>query len=504
MLGSCSPQRYLLEKQKLIEISIALTSETDLNRLLTKIITELRRLTAAEGGSLYLTDGDKLKFEVAQNEALARRFGSDLRCLKYHEIPINQKSIAGYVALTGKTLNLKDVYQIPDNPPYRFDSSFDRRNGYTTKSMLAAPLRDQQGEVVGVIQLVNVLSDSGQILSFSPEDEGLVLALASQAAVAINNVRLLATIRELFEALMIYSVSAIDARSPHTAGHSRRVAAYSMALAHAVNNCQEGPLAAVSFNELELEELRFSAWLHDIGKIGVRDALLEKKQKLTTDQMEVIRWRFYLARMQAASALEAAELEQDFAFLEQLNHSNHLPAEAAGRLIALAQKTISLNPDVGHLRLTGPGVQNLRQPLLSPPELMALSVQHGNLTPGEYAEIQQHVLHTLHILEKIPFRKHLSQVPRLAASHHERLNGSGYPFQLTASELSYQSRILAIADIFDALTSVDRPYRTADDLEKSLAILKEEVDRGRLDHDLVDLFISGRVYEGVIAEENQA
>jgi HD-GYP domain-containing protein (c-di-GMP phosphodiesterase class II) len=503
MMNSCSPERSLLEKQKLIDISIALTSETNLNRLLSKIISELRQLTGAQGGSLYLIDKKQLKFEVAQNDVLAQCFGSDYLCFKYHELPINQQSLAGYVALTGETLNITDVYQLPDYLPYHFDPSFDVRNKYRTQSMLVAPLKDHQGEVVGVLQLINAMSDSGEMQSFSLEDETIVLALGSQAAVAINNVRLLQTIKNLFEALMIYSVSAIDARSPHTAGHSRRVAAYGLALAHAVNECHQGPLASVTFSDLELEELRFSAWLHDIGKIGVPDALLEKKQKLNDYHLEAIRWRFCLAQVQVQTEDERAVLEDDFEFLKKINHLNYLPTEAPARLTKIAGRRIYVEDSIQPL-ITSAELQVLRQPLLTSEELTSLLVLRGNLTPKEYAEIQSHALQTLNILEKIPFTKHLSQVPRFASAHHERLDGSGYPFHLTASDLPYQARILAIADVFDALTSTDRPYRSSCDNEKALQILQEEAARGKLDIDLVDLFVSQKVYDVVVGRDSEA
>jgi HD-GYP domain-containing protein (c-di-GMP phosphodiesterase class II) len=495
-----SSQRNLLEKQKLLDISIALTSETNLNRLLSRIITELRRLTGAQGGSLYLTDKKQLKFEVAQNDQLVKCFGSDYLCFKYHEIPIDQQSIAGYVALTGEILNIADVYQLPDSLPFHFDPSFDQRNHYRTQSMLVAPLKDHQGEVVGVLQLINAVNEAGDMQSFSQEDEILVLALASQAAVAINNVRLLQTIKNLFEALMIYSVSAIDARSPHTAGHSRRVASYGLALAQAVNDCHQGPLGTVSFSDLELEELRFSAWLHDIGKIGVRDALLEKKQKLNDCHLEAIRWRFRLAQLQAQTDEERAALEDDFNFLHKINRLNFLPTEAPSRLTQIAEKRIFLEDSYQPL-LSNAEMQQLRQPLLTSEELTSLLVLQGNLTPQEYAEIQGHALQTLNILEKIPFTKHLSQVPRLAAAHHERLDGSGYPFHLTAPDLSFQARILAIADTFDALTSKDRPYRSSFDNDKALRVLEDEAAQGKLDKDLVDLFVSRRLFDLVSAQE---
>jgi HD-GYP domain-containing protein (c-di-GMP phosphodiesterase class II) len=484
----------LLEKQKLIDISIALTSETNINRLLSKIVSELRRLSGAQGGSLYLAEKKLLKFEVAQNDVLAQCFGSDFLCFKKHELPINENSLAGYVALTGEILNIPDVYDLPGSLPYHFDPSFDQRNNYRTQSMLLAPLKDLQEEVLGVLQLINATDESGRVQSFSLEDETLVLALASQAAVAISNVRLLHTIKNLFEALMIYSVSAIDARSPHTAGHSRRVAAYGLALALAVNKCHQGTFAGISFSDLELEELRFSAWLHDIGKIGVRDALLEKKQKLNDCHMEAIHWRFCLAKVQAQTDQERASLEEDFEFIQKINCLNYLPSEAPGRLTILAQKQISVEDSTQPL-LTSAELQMLRQPLLTAEELTSLLVLRGNLTSQEYAEIQGHALQTLNILEKIPFTKHLSQVPKFAASHHERLDGSGYPFHLTAADLSYQARILAIADIFDALTATDRPYRSSYDHEKALKVLQEEAAKGKLDKDLVDLFISQRVYD---------
>ncbi|MGQ9920276.1 MAG: HD-GYP domain-containing protein [Desulfobacca sp.] len=494
MTQDLAAERVLLEKQKLIEISIALTSETDLHRLLSRIITELRGLTRAQGGSLYLVAQDRLTFEVAQNEIIAQALDSELLCFRCHDLPIDDKSLAGYVALTGRLLNIADVYELSADLPYHFDPSFDRRTGYRTHSMLVAPLQDHQGEIVGVLQLINATGADGAIRPFSREDETLVLALASQGAVAINNVRLVATIKNLFEALVVYSVSAIDARSPHTAGHSRRVAAYSLALAQAVNACQEGPLAEVAFSEPEMEELRFSAWLHDIGKIGVRDALLDKKTKLTNEQLEAIRWRFRLACWQSNDPSERQALTEDLRFLQQLNTLPYLPPEAPARLARLAAKRLA-QPDSDR----SPEGGGMDSPLLTGEELAALLVSHGNLTSQEYSEIQGHALQTLHILEKIPFSKPLAQVPRLAACHHERLDGTGYPFGLTAAELPYQARILAIADVFDALTASDRPYRLGASSDHALHVLRQEAAQGRLDEDLVEVFIARRVYEAVLS-----
>lgn len=499
MAMSLSPERVLLEKQKLLDISIALTSETELHGLLSRIITELRGLTGAQGGSLYLRHQDRLTFEVAQNEIIAHRLEGDLICFKYHELPINDKSLAGYVALTGQLLNIPDVYELSPALPFHFDPSFDRRSGFRTQSMLVAPLQGHEKETVGVLQLINATDPEGTVQTFSREDETLVLALASQAAVAINNVRLIATIKNLFESLVIYSVSAIDARSPHTAGHSRRVAAYSLALAHAVNTCQEGPLAGVTFSDQEIEELRFSAWLHDIGKIGVRDALLDKKTKLTDQQLEAIQWRFYLAQAQTSDQAERQALAEDFRFLQKMNKLPYLPPQAADRLRRLASRRF-FRPDAEQPASREATAPPQAYPLLTSEELSALMVSHGNLTPHEYIEIQAHALQTLHILEKIPFSKPLARVPQFAACHHERLDGTGYPFHLTSAEIPYQARILAIADVFDALTAPDRPYRTAAGWDSALSVLQQEAAKGRLDKDLVELFISRRIPARVLEE----
>jgi HD-GYP domain-containing protein (c-di-GMP phosphodiesterase class II) len=476
------------EKQKLIEIGIALTSEIDLTRLLEKIIFELRHLTNADGGSVYLRDENILRFEVAQNDTLTLRHGNADVDFKPFPLPLDEQSIAGYVALTGTVLNIPDVYQLSVDFPFFFDPTFDVRNQYLTHSMLVVPIKDHSQEVIGVLQLINALDKEGKVIPFDPQSEDIVLALASQAAVAINNVRLIQTIQNLFEAMMMYSVSAIDARSPHTAGHSRRVAAYSLALARTVNDCQEGSLSKISFDPKQLEALRFSAWLHDIGKIGVRDYVLDKNTKLAPGTMTAIQWRFYLAQVQAASTSERKSLEEDYDFLVELNRLNYLPENAPPRLSRLAGQTVVLPNGQDH-------------PLLTPEELYNLMIPRGNLTPEEYTEIQNHIYHTIKILEHIPFSKHLQQVPKIAAAHHERMDGNGYPFHLKAKKIPLESRILALVDIFDSLTAADRPYRSACAVPEALEILEAEAQNGGLDKDLVDLFISRQVYQGVMENE---
>jgi HD-GYP domain-containing protein (c-di-GMP phosphodiesterase class II) len=278
--------------KRLNQIGIALTSETNLPALLELIVREVRNFTRADAGSLYSVDRNQLRFEVAQNDTLAARKNEVYESFRPYPMPLDKTSIAGYVAITGKTLNIRDVYELTGREEYRFNPAFDERNRYRTRSMLVVPIRNQGGEIIGVLQLINSLDENDNVVVFDRSQEDLVASLASQAAAAIENARLINAVHDIFAALVRYSASAIDARSPHTAGHSRRVATYSMRLARAVNEEREGLLANMAFNDKELEELNYAAWLHDIGKIGVREELLERVDRLSSADMELISTRF--------------------------------------------------------------------------------------------------------------------------------------------------------------------------------------------------------------------
>jgi len=493
---------------RLNRIGIALSSEHNLSALLDLIVREVREFTHADGGSLYIKEKDKLNFLVAQNESLSRRLGHP-QPFKPFYLPLTKESIAGYVAITGHLLNIEDIYNLPPDVEFRWHRDFDVQNNYRTKSMLVLPMRDHKDEIIGVLQLINSLDTTGEVVPFAKEYESLVSSLASQAAVAIRNAKLIEDIRNLFRALVRYSAKAIDARSPHTAGHSGRVAKYAMRIAEAINEETEGPLADVHLSPEELEELRMAAWLHDIGKIGVKEAVLEKSNKLSPDRMELIATRFdgikkslvnqYLQRKMAAlkngrlttettKRLEAqlqealAQIDDDWSFLQRINTPGLMTDEDLQRLEAMARKTAI-------------DAQGQEIPYLTPFEYENLSIRKGNLTKGEYKEIQSHVMHTLEILNKMPFTKDLENIPRYAAAHHEYLDGSGYPLGLKDGEIPLQSRILCIADIYDALTSPDRPYKKSVPLDKTLAILREEADKGKIDKDLVDLFVRRRLWE---------
>lgn len=503
------PEELKSQISRLNQIGIALSSEHNLNKLLELIVKEARSFTDADGGSLYIKEGDRLNFLVAQTASLERRSNTK-PSFKSFPVPLTKASISGFVAITGKVLNIPDVYHIPPTVEYRFNKDFDVKMDYRSKSMLTVPMCDHQDEIIGVLQLVNSMDKTGKVVPFKKEYELLILSLASQAAVAIRNANLIAEIKNLFRSLVHYSVKAIDSRSRHTAGHSSRVAKYAKRIAEAINEETDGRLGTIRFTTEQLEELHMCGLLHDIGKIGVKEAVLEKTTKLTDAHMEAIASRFEaikanicLRAMQQKLELAGSNrdgqalvqeietrlqsdlknLDEQLAFLQRINDPMHnFSPEDLNRLREIAERTYY--DSAGELRyfLTGPEYENL-------------SISRGNLTAAEYKEIQRHVDYSLAILDKIRFTKDLENIPRYAAAHHEYLNGSGYPRGLKGDEIALQSRILCIADIYDALTAPDRPYKKAVSLEQTLKILQDEAARGKLDQDLVEMFVRRKLYE---------
>jgi len=497
--------------EALNKIGIALSSETNMSRLLELIVREARNFTNADAGSLYLVDQDKdcLLFEVAQNDALKKRADLKPETFKPYSISLTKNSIVGYGAITGETLNIPDVYDLPPEVDFEFNRDFDKRNKYRTKSILSVPMKDTEGKIIGVLQLINSTDSQGKVVSFDTNIEPLVSSLASQATVAIKNAQLIKEIKAVFEALIQYSVSAIDARSPFTAGHSRMVAKYTMALARALNDTHNGPYANISFTPDQLEELNYAAWLHDIGKIGVRGGVLDKRSHLSDTEMESLSNRF--KNIKASAIIETKEkklalfnrkgeesikireldrelknrinqIDEDLAFIKKVNTCLFLSETEFKHLEEIHKKK--------YLDFEGQ-----KGAYLTDLEFENLSVMKGNLTKDEMEEIRSHVIHTENILNKIPFTRHLKMLPIFAAGHHEMLNGSGYPKHVKADNIPIQTRIIAVADIYEALTAKDRPYRKSMDPIKALAILKEEAKNGRLDNELVRIFIEKRAYE---------
>lgn len=514
----------MADMSELNQIGIALTVERDLDKLLNLVVASARRLTRADAGSLYLVDGEgddaRLVFVVAQNESLEVPF-------KAMALPLTQSSIAGYVALTGQTVNLADAADIPSDAPYRFNRSFDELNRYRTISVLGVPMRTPQGHIVGVLQLINCKRARDVRLStpedfdalvetFGPRTTELARSLAAQAAVSIDNTELVASIKNLFEGFVKAAVTAIEARDPTTSGHSFRVAELTVALAEVTDRAADGPFADVRFRPAELTELRYAALLHDFGKVGVREHVLVKAKKLLPEAELDVRRRFELLRqaliaddrrrrlevvmahgragyeaqraeLDAAYAARAAELERMERDVFAANEPNVL-AQAA----ALELETIERDG----LRLFDGTVL----PVLHPAERRILSIPRGSLTTEERVEIESHVTHTFEFLRRIPWTRELARVPEIAAAHHEKLDGTGYPRRLPAEQIPLQARMMAIADIFDALVAADRPYKRALPYTKALDILRDEAKGNKIDGRLLELFIDTKTYERTLTK----
>lgn len=503
---------------KLTQIGIALSAEKNHNRLLDTILTHSRELTNSDAGSLYLveetSDGKRnLRFVHTQNDSKRIPF-------KQFVMPATKTSISGYVAVTGETLNIPDVYDLAAGVEYTINKSFDQSVGYRSKSMLVVPMRDHHNEITGVLQLINAkpsaeiripdpASAEQHVIPFDPAIEHLISSLASQAAVALENSKLLESLERTFEGLVKASVHAIEQRDPVTSGHSERVTELTCSLAQAVNDTREGRYAETFFNEERMKELRYAGFLHDFGKIGVREHVLVKANKLYPLEMEVVKNRF--AVIKRTIQAEYQEWMVEFALAGKRNEVEKLRQEMAAKLAEADQcldlvlrsdvPTMMPDGDFGSLMKLGEvtyrDFDGTEKPYLTPYELKCLSLRRGNLTEEERKEIESHVSHSYDFLVQIPWTRELRGVPEIAHGHHEKLNGTGYPRHLKEEEIILQAKIMCVCDIFDALTATDRPYKKAAPLEKAIQILKFEVKDQHLDPELVDIFIKKKVYRAV-------
>jgi len=515
-------ERARLEREmaELHAIGIRLTAEPNPRQLLETILSKAREITEADAGSLYLVEepaeGERrLRFALAQNDSIDIPF-------KSVTLPLTEASVAGYVALTGRIVNVADAYAPPPDSPFTINRWFDEEAGYRTKSMLVVAMRTPQGEMIGALQLINCKPDyPGRLSSaehvetrvrpFGPRHEKLAGSLASQAAVAVYNRRLYLAIRELFEGFVKASVTAIEARDPTTFGHSFRVADLTVALAEVVDRCDAGPYRATRVSAEELMELRYASLLHDFGKVGVREHVLVKAKKLYPSDLDRIRHRVELAKRDLLLAAERARclhlLSRGMTGYDAL--AARLDAELAARLAELdghldlvvtANEPAVLAQDFAAeltaltTRLWEDHAGEAR-PILTPDEARVLAIPKGSLTEGERREIQEHVVHTFQFLRQIPWTKDLRHVPEIARSHHEKLDGTGYPYGIRAPQIPLGSRMMAIADIYDALTASDRPYKKALQPEQALDVLERERRAGALDGALLDLFVAARVFE---------
>jgi HD-GYP domain-containing protein (c-di-GMP phosphodiesterase class II) len=520
--------RYRYELGELIEIARAITTEREIDKLLGLILEKARFVTGADAGSIYVVEGDdpdlsrnQLRFKLSQNDSLT--FDSS-----EFTMPLSPRSMAGYVALEKKTLRIEDVYEMPPGSQFGFDRSFDQKTGYRTKSMLCTPLVSSQGRVIGVLQLINKKREHKHrllsvddcerlVLAFDERSEELLSTLAAQAGISLENAILYEEIRGIFEGFVRASVDAIEARDPTTSGHSRRVADLTVGLALAVEKSDSGPYREVSFRREDIREIEYASLLHDFGKIGVREPVLVKAKKLYPHELTAIRQRFDfavrtieadvlqrklrmlergagpddLAELDRELAVRRAEVEDAWQVIEHANEPTVLAAGEFQRIEELGRRT--------YVTLAGEPAT-----LLSAGEVKSLSVMRGSLTPEEFDEIRSHVSHTYRFLSQIPWGKTFARVAVIAGSHHERLNGTGYPNRLRAEEIPLQSKMMSISDIFDALTASDRPYKRAVPVEKALDILGFEVRDGHVDGELVRIFRDARPWDaGAVPPRSQ-
>ncbi len=477
---------------RLLEIGAALSAERDIDRLLETILLAAKELTGADGGTLYLVnDQGQLEAKMLHTSSLGFAMGGTTGiAVALPPLDLSdRKSAAASCARDGAAINLADVYA-PSVYDFTGSRRFDAANSYRTRSLLCTPLTTQQGETIGVVQLVNAPD------VFREDAAMLARSLASQAAVAIENRRLLDQLAALFEAFIAMINAAIDEKSPYTGGHCARVPELTLMLADAAAAAIDGPLADFHMSEADRYELRIAGLLHDCGKVTTPVHVVDKATKLETifDRIALIDTRFEVLRRDAELAQlrgeisEAdctallAELRDDQTFLQAANLGGERMRDAdIARIHRIAER-----------RWRPAGGAEL--PFLSPEEVENLTIVAGTLTGAERQAINQHIVTTISMLEALPWPKHLKRVPEFAGGHHERMDGKGYPKGLTRDQMSIPARAMAIADIFEALTAADRPYKPAKPLSESLRILAAFRDNGHIDPDLFDLFVRERVY----------
>ena len=505
------------------EIGMALMSERDPDVVLEMILTEARHLTISDGGSLYLVEEEggtrTLHFLRAQNDSLP-----DLPMPDF-SLPFDDASVAGYVALHGRPLRIEDAYHIPESEPYSHNPSFDREHGYRSRSMLIVPMKDHRDTVVGVLQLINKKSDSAAVIrdeasteqhvrGYEERDVELVQSLAGQAAVSIENGRLYEDIENLFEGFIKASVIAIDQRDPTTSGHSVRVATLTCDIAEVADRANDGPFRDTKFSREQMRELRYAGLLHDFGKVGVREDVLVKSKKLPPVLLERIEARFDLIRRTLESDFHQKRAEHllkhgkdDFyTFLQSLEEEYESSRSQVDRFQeairgsnepkVLPEASAEILEDIAATTFRDFADQQV--PYVTPEELHFLSIPKGSLDPDERLQIESHVTHTYNFLKQIPWTTNLAQVADIAHGHHEKLDGTGYPRGIQASQIAIQTRIMTVSDIFDALTASDRPYKKAISANRAIEILDMEAKAGMLDRGVVDLVLASDVHHKIL------
>ncbi len=507
--------------EQLNGIGAALSRERDIDRLLENILEAAKAITGADGGTLYSVTEDEtaLRFEIVRTDSLDIRLGGTTgRPIDFPHLPLrnadgspNDSLVAAHAAIHDRTVNIADAYSAEG-----FDFSgtrlFDQRTGYRSQSFLTVPMRNHDRELIGVLQLINARDPAtGEVTEFSTADQSLAESLASQAAIALTNRLLITQLERLFESFVNLINLAIDEKSPYTGGHCQRVPALTMMLAEAVNSTQEGPLASFVMSERDRYELKMAGLLHDCGKITTPVHVVDKATKLQTiyDRIGLVDTRFEVLKRDAelaalrrqlalrpvvdaaAEAQELQGLQHDIQALEEEREFMRRCNKGAEAMQAPDQQRVR---DISAARQWR-NPQGVQTSFLTAEELENLTIRSGTLTQAERDTVNYHIVATIKMLETLPWPRHLKNVPEYAGGHHERMDGKGYPRGLTRDQMSVQARMMGIADIFEALTAADRPYKSGMTLSQALAIMCKMRDNGHIDPDLFQVFVRGGVYE---------
>ncbi len=499
------------------EIGASLSNEKNIDKLLEDILLAAKKITNADAGTLYLLDAEKqvLTFEILRNDSLKiQKGGTTGEPITFYPIPLyvnsepNLAMVVSYSALRGETINIEDAY-LAEGFDFSGTKKFDAKTGYRSRSFLTVPMRNHEQEIIGVLQLINSLdSVSKAVKRFSKDDQQLLESLASQAAIALSNRRLIQQLEELFESFINLINTAIDDKSPYTGGHCARVPALTMMLAEATTRAQaQSSLHSFTMTEKEKYELKIASLLHDCGKITTPVHVVDKSTKLQTifDRIHLLDARFEVLKRDAEIKMLRAEmaanhdvgkqeiarkeyneylhrLDEDRAFLRQCNMGSEKMSDADQARVQIIAKYQWCN-EMGEL-----------VDFLSADEVENLSIRAGTLTTAEREIIKHHIDVTIKMLESLPWPRHLKNVPEFAGGHHERMDGKGYPRGLMREQMSVQARMMGIADIFEALTAKDRPYKEGKTLTESLTILGKFKEGGHVDPELFDIFVREKVY----------
>ena len=507
--------------EQLNGIGAALSRERDIDRLLENILEAAKTITGADGGTLYSVTEDHtaLKFEILRTDSLGISLGGTtgkpvdlpLLPLRNADGAPNDSLVAAHAAIHDRTVNIADAY-CAEGFDFSGTRVFDQRTGYRSQSFLTVPMKNHDRELIGVLQLINARDpDTGEVITFSQADQSLAESLASQAAIALTNRLLITQLERLFESFVNMINLAIDEKSPYTGGHCQRVPALTMMLAEAAHRTEKGPLAGFRMTDRDRQELKMAGLLHDCGKITTPVHVVDKATKLHTlyDRIGVVDTRFEVLQRDAELAAlrrqlalrpvvnahaeqqelqglqqEIHALEEDRAFLRQCNiGSEAMRPEEQQRVRDIAAQRHWRNP------------QGVQTGFLTAEEIENLTIRSGTLNPSERDTINHHIVATIRMLETLPWPRHLKNVPEYAGGHHERMDGKGYPRGLTREQMSLQARMMGIADIFEALTAADRPYKSGMKLSQALAIMCRMRDNGHIDPDLFEVFVREGVYQ---------